>query len=208
MDVTDVLVAGSTTVDEVKESYIARLQSYHATWPLKPLAPRVHMHDPHMAQALIAFVEAVLVSEGQLVLSGTGAALPTHAPLHNLTAQQQERMACMEAKLKESGLAPPAPDTFITGPDDADLLALLIHEGMAIRLNNVSLRQSLVFHSDAIAAAVRTLKSRYPGPIAFATGEARSTLNTTRKFIVPILEHLDSQGTTIRIGDTRYIAKV
>ena len=117
-------------------------------------------------------------------------------------------MAWMGTKLKQSGLAPPAPDTFITGPDDADLLALLIHEGTAIRLHNVSLKQSLVFHSDAIAAAARTLKSSYPGQTAFTTGEARSTLNTTRKFIVPILEHLDSQGTTIRIGDTRYIAKV
>jgi len=208
MDVTDTLVAVSSTVEEVKERYIARLQAYHATCPLKPLAPRAHMHVPRTAQALIEFVEAMLASEGKLVISGTDVALPTHAPLHYLTAQQQERMACMAAKLKESGLAPPAPDAFITGPDDADLLALLIHEGTAIRLNNVSLRQSLAFHSDAIAAAARTLRSTYPGQTAFTTGEARSTLNTTRKFIVPILEHLDSRGTTIRIGDTRYMADV
>lgn len=208
MDVTDTLVAASPTVEEVKEKYIARLQSYHATCPLKPVAPRAHMHVPHTAQALIEFVEAMLVLEGKLVIFGTNVALPTHAPLHCLTAQQQARMACMDAKLKESGLAPPAPDTFITGPYDADLLALLIHEGTAIRLNNVSLRQSLAFHSDAIAAAARTLRSSYPGQTAFTTGEARATLNTTRKFIVPILEHLDSQGTTIRIGDTRHMAKV
>ena len=208
MDVTDTLVAVSSTVEEVKESYIARLQSYHAACPLKPLAPRVHMHAPHVAQALIEFVEAVLVLEGKLVISGTDVALPTHAPLQYLTAQQQERMACMAAKLKESGLAPPAPETLVAGPDDADLLALLIHEGTAIRLHNVSLKQSLVFHSEAIAAAASTLRSSFPGQTAFATGEARSTLNTTRKFIVPILEHLDSQGTTIRIGDTRYMADV
>ena len=208
MDVTDTLVAVSSTVEEVKESYIARLQSYHAACPLKPLAPRVHMHAPHVAQALIEFVEAVLALEGKLVISGTDVALPTHAPLQYLTAQQQERMACMAAKLKESGLAPPAPETLVAGPDDADLLALLIHEGTAIRLHNVSLKQSLVFHSEAIAAAASTLRSSFPGQAAFTTGEARSTLNTTRKFIVPILEHLDSQGTTTRIGDTRYMADV
>ena len=208
IDVTDTLVAESSTVEEVKEAYIARLQSYHATCLLKPLAPRAHMHVPHTAQALIELVEAMLVLEGKLVISGTDVALPTHAPLHYLTVQQQERMACMAAKLKESGLAPPSPDSFITGPDDADLLALLIHEGTAIRLNNVSLRQSLAFHADAIAAAARTLRSAYPGQTSFTTGEARSTLNTTRKFIVPILEHLDSRGTTVRTGDTRYMADV
>ncbi|KJS36130.1 MAG: hypothetical protein VR74_14220 [Hyphomonas sp. BRH_c22] len=208
LDVTDTLVVGTSTAQKVKESYIERLQSYHATNPLKPFAPRVHMHVPHTAQALVEFVEAVLVSEGNLVLFGTEAALPTHNPLHCLTAQQQERMVSMARKLKESGLTPPAQDTFIASTDDADLLALLIHEGTAIRLTNVSLKQSLVFHSDAIAAAVRTLKSSYPGQTAFATGEARATLNTTRKFIVPILEHLDSQGSTIRIGDTRYMADI
>lgn len=208
MDVTDTLVTGASTAEAVKESYIARLQSYHATNPLKPRAPRVLMHVPHTAQALVEFAEAVLVSEGRLVLFGTDAALPTHAPLDCLTSQQHERMACMAAKLKVSGLAPPAPGTLIAGADDADLLALLIHEGTAIRLNNVSLKQSLVFHADAIAAAVRTLTSSYPGQATFATGEARAALNTTRKFIVPLLEHLDSQGTTIRIGDTRYMADV
>ena len=63
-----------------------------------------------------------------------------------------------------------------------------------------------MFHSDAIAAAITTLRSRYPGQTAFSTGEARATLKTTRKFVVPILEHLDSRGATIRIGDTRYMA--
>jgi selenocysteine-specific elongation factor len=208
LDVTDTLVAGASTAEAVKESYIARLRSYHATNPLKPYAPRAHMHVPHTAQALVEFVEAVLVSEGNLVLFGTDAALPTHDPLDCLTGQQQERMASMALKLKQSGLAPPAPDTFIASTHDADLLALLIHEGTAIRLNNVSLRQSFVFHSDAIAAAASTLRSSYPGQTAFATGEARATLNTTRKFIIPILEHLDSQGTTIRTGDTRYMADV
>ena len=114
----------------------------------------------------------------------------------------------MVAKLKTGDVSPPAPETLFAGPDDADLLALLVHEGVALRLNNVSLGQSLVFHADAIAAAAIILKTRYPGETAFTTGEAREALNTTRKFIIPILEYLDSQGTTIRRGDTRYIADV
>tara|TARA_R110002094_G_scaffold220935_2_gene194174 strand:+ start:4532 stop:6412 length:1881 start_codon:yes stop_codon:yes gene_type:complete len=206
VDVTDTLVAVSSTVEEVKESYIGRLQSYHEAYPLKPFAPRAHMRVPHTARELLEFVEAVLVSEGKLVISAAGVALLTHDPFDHLTAQQQERMAGITARLMESPLAPPAPESFATDPVDSDLLALLIHEGTAIRLNNVSLKQSLVFHSDAIAAAITTLRSSYPGQTAFSTGEARATLKTTRKFVVPILEHLDSRGATIRIGDTRYMA--
>jgi len=164
------------------------------------------MRVPHTARELVEFVEAVLVSEGKLVISAAKVALLTHAPCDHLTAHLQERMASMTARLMESPLAPPAPDSLAADPVDSDLLALLIHEGTAIRLNNISLKQSLVFHSDAIASAITTLRSSYPGQTAFSTGEARATLKTTRKFIVPILEHLDSRGVTIRIGDMRYIA--
>ncbi|MEH6694517.1 MAG: selenocysteine-specific translation elongation factor [Hyphomonas sp.] len=208
IDVTTTLVSPSTTVEEARENYLARLQSCHAARPLKPFAPRATMYTPDTARALIAYAETVLASEGKLVLSGTDAALATHSPLHYLTKHQQDRMAWIVAKLRAGDVSPPAPETLFAGPDDADLLALLVHEGVALRLYNVSLGQSLVFHADAIAAAATILKTRYPGKTAFTTGEARETLNTTRKFIIPILEYLDSQGTTIRRGDTRYIADV
>jgi selenocysteine-specific elongation factor len=205
VDITDSLVSASSTIEEVKESYIGRLQSYHAGCPLKPLAPRAHMYVPQTAPALIEFVEAMLVAEGKLFLSGNDATLPTHAPLDHLTSQQRERMACISEKLKQAGLAPPAPDTLIAGPADADLLALLVYVGAAIRLTNFSLKQSLVFHADAIADAARTLKSIYQDQAAFSTGEARATLNTTRKYVVPILEYFDASGITVREGDLRHM---
>jgi selenocysteine-specific elongation factor len=117
-------------------------------------------------------------------------------------------MARLAAELKEAGMQPPSPEALITDAIDADLLTLLIHEGTAIRLNNISLRQTIVFHRDAVADGARTLKTNYPGQTAFTTGEARATLNTTRKYIVPLLEHLDTKGMTIRIGNTRYMADV
>ncbi len=208
VDINDALVAASSTIEEVRESYIARLESFHAAFPLKPFAPRELKRFPHTTPELIDFVEAALVLEGKLVLSGGEAALSAHDPHNYLTASQDERMACLAAELKEAGMKPPSLETVIADTIDADLLTLLIHKGTAIRLNNVSLRQTVVFHCDAVADAARVLKANYPGKTAFTTGEARATLNTTRKFIVPLLEHLDSKGTTIRIGDTRYIADV
>ena len=32
-------------------------------------------------------------------------------------------------------------------------------------------------------------------------------LKTTRKYIVPVLEHLDAQGVTVRNGDLRHLAQ-
>jgi selenocysteine-specific elongation factor len=208
VDINDALVAASSTIEEVREGYIARLESYHAAFPLRPFAPREPKRVPHMAAELIDFVESALVLEGKLVLSGREAALSAHDPHKYLTASLEHRMARLARELKEAGMQPPSPEALIADAIDADLLTLLIHEGTAIRLNNISLRQTIVFHRDAVADAARTLKANYPGQTAFTTGEARATLNTTRKYIVPLLEHLDTKGMTIRIGNTRYMADV
>jgi len=41
-------------------------------------------------------------------------------------------------------------------------------------------------------------------PEPFTAGEAREALGTTRKIIIPLLEHLAVQGRTRRFADRRY----
>jgi hypothetical protein len=45
----------------------------------------------------------------------------------------------------------------------------------------------------------------FPPPAEFTTGQARAALSTSRKFIVPALEFLDSRGDTVRRGDSRQV---
>jgi selenocysteine-specific elongation factor len=54
---------------------------------------------------------------------------------------------------------------------------------------------------------VAALRAAFPPPARFATGQAREALATSRKFIVPVMEHLDARGDTIREGDTRQVAE-
>jgi selenocysteine-specific elongation factor len=68
---------------------------------------------------------------------------------------------------------------------------------------NVSLKQTILLHAEAVREAVRILRESFPGEVAFTTGEARAALTTSRKYIVPLLEHFDAVGITRRKGDTR-----
>ncbi len=112
----------------------------------------------------------------------------------------------IEVALKAAGLTAPVAGTFSETPEDADLLALLINSGRVIELDNVALNQRLLFHVEAIAAAIRKLADAFPVRTAFTTGEARAALATNRKSIVPLLEHLDGLGVTVRTGDMRHVA--
>ncbi len=83
----------------------------------------------------------------------------------------------------------------------------MVGQGRLVSLPNIALKQQVVFHEATIRQAQRTLAAAFPPPMVFTTGEARSALATSRKFIVPLLEHLDAQGITLREDDTRHMVK-
>jgi selenocysteine-specific elongation factor len=51
--------------------------------------------------------------------------------------------------------------------------------------------------------AVATLRGAFPDGRLFAASEAREALGTTRRTAIPLLEHLDRSGVTVRLGDLR-----
>jgi selenocysteine-specific elongation factor len=93
-------------------------------------------------------------------------------------------------------------------PGDEDLIELLIEAGSIVRLFNVSLKQTILISADVVGDAARILRESFPGEEAFTTSEARAALKTSRKYIVPLLEHFDAAGITRRTGDTRFMVAV
>lgn len=198
--------APEDAIKAAKAAYLEKLAAFHAATPLRLSAPRKQLADPKRAPALGAYVEAQLADAGLIVLTTTGAAMTDHVPANHLSPAQTARIDEIEAALKAAGLNAPVVGAFSDTPEDADLLALLINTGSAIELDNVALNQRLLFHVDAISGAIRKLADAFPGRTAFTTSEARTALATNRKSIVPLLEHLDGLGVTVRTGDMRHVA--
>ncbi len=199
-------LAPAKSLQAASDAYLERLAAFHAAFPLRLAAPRTQLADPGLAPGLTAEIEARLAAAGAIALTPDGAAASDHVPTERLSPAQQIRLEAIEAAVRDAGLSSPRPATLSSAPDDADLLALLVHAGRVIELENIALNQSLLFHADAIAAAAAGLAIAFPGRTAFTTGEARAALGTNRKCIVPLLEHLDSLGITVRTGDVRHVA--
>src|SRR5204863_6278 len=62
------------------------------------------------------------------------------------------------------------------------------------------------FHTTWVEEAKRLLTELAKQPGGFSASEARERLQTTRKFIIPLLEALDERGFSRRIGDRRVLA--
>jgi selenocysteine-specific elongation factor len=123
-----------------------------------------------------------------------------------MTPLQRDRMAEIEAQLKDGGTTPPGLSEIVQNSDDADLVELLIADQTAIAMINIGLNQRLVFHVKSVAQAAEILCEAFPPPTRFTTGQAREALNTSRKFIVPLLEYFDAEKVTQRDGDLRLMA--
>lgn len=202
------LVVRSET-EAARQAYLDRLAEAHGRAPTRFRVAVGAIRSALSAQAhpdLIAHVERGLAADGAIRLDAGQVALPGHDPLASLSAAAMERYDRLEAALRAGGLTPPDVASLTSGSEaESDLIALLVDSGRVLSLRNHALRQTLVFHRDALEAAATALRAAFPPPREFTTGEARAALETSRKFIVPVLEYLDTQGATLRTGDLRRV---
>ena len=108
--------------------------------------------------------------------------------------EAEASVAALEAKLKKDPFnAPELGDLAALGLS-AKELAAAAKQGRLLRIGQPS--DSLVLLPTAPALAMRELAAL---PQPFTTSEARRALGTTRRTVIPLLEHLDKKGWTRRI---------
>ena len=80
------------------------------------------------------------------------------------------------------------------------IAALLVDQGTWVRLT-----PDVVVAAEAVESAVEKLKAHFDANGPFGASEAKDLLGTTRKFAIPLLEYLDAQKRTRRVGDQREV---
>jgi selenocysteine-specific elongation factor len=78
------------------------------------------------------------------------------------------------------------------------MLAALIEQGNLIKLG-----EDILFLSDTYDEAQAKLRVYLQAHGKITVAEARDLLGATRKYILPLLEHMDALRITRRIGDER-----
>ena len=133
---------------------------------------------------------AVLASMPEVVVSG-GRALPAGAGAPGEAAGPHPFLAALEA----SPFMPPDPDD--TGVDRRELRDL-VRRGLVVE------RDGCYFAPAAVDAAARTVARMLAAhPEGVTVAQVREELGTTRKYLLPLLGHLDATGVTRRRGDLR-----
>jgi selenocysteine-specific elongation factor len=124
-----------------------------------------------------------------------GVIVPAEAP-DTLAPAVREAVAALEGRLAGRGITVPTDDELAALGLRTAEVAAAVRAGRLLRL-----APGVVLLPDTVRQAVSVLAGL---PQPFTAGEAREALGTTRKVIVPLLEHLALQGRTRRGADGRH----
>lgn len=165
----------------------------------EPLAPGLPAQAARQTIRGGAEVVEALLADGRLVLDGPAVRLPEHGI--QLDPRQRAVRARVESALADGGMAVLGEADLARLGADRPLIAALVRQGVL-----VSVASGLYLGAGVLEQAVETLRRAFPEGRAFTAAEAKEALGTTRKTAIPLLEHLDRGGITLRSGDKRRLA--
>jgi len=167
----------------------AAVDEHRAAAPLEPGLPvqaaarAIGVPDPRFVEALVAG------SGGALVARGGRITRPGAAPGFSDAVRRALDELCRRLEADPFD-APSAPELAAAGLS-REVLAAAAAAGMVLRLP-----ADVIVHPIAPEAA-RAALAELPQP--FTVSAARQALRTSRRVAVPLFEHLDSLGITVRV---------
>ena len=188
--------------EHVEQRLLEEVGAYHASSPLEPGVPVEALRPAERERVrLTESVLGSLTDAGGLERESGRYRLPGYRP--SLDARQAERASSLHGRLRGAGLEAPEV-TELAGGESVEetqaLLEYLVREGRAVRLSS-----TLVLDRDAVDAFTARVRDELAGQEGLGPADFRAVANVSRRYLVPLLQHLDVQGITVRRGDLRAV---
>jgi selenocysteine-specific elongation factor len=176
------------------------LEAYHEAQPLRRGMPKEELRSRTSIPAdLFAEVLGLLADEGRIVERGGEVAVATHKQV--VSAEQETVLGALLAELESQPFSPPPlADLLRRHSLTPALLQYLVADGRIVRVNDET-----VFARSAYEQAVRLLRAHLAEHRTLTVAAARDLLGSSRRYVLPLLEWMDAQKITRRVGDDRIL---
>jgi selenocysteine-specific elongation factor len=205
--VGDVLVTRAV-LDGLKTAILELLKQHHRAQPLSEGVPREEVRARLFARGHLDVFERALhdLEQGGTVVARDRLMLAAHRVV--LSPEEDRARDAIEQELRRAGLKPPDVAALAASlgvvPNVADrVIQLLQRQKRVVKID------TLLFHDEALKAlkaqvvALKASGKPEDAKIDVATFKAR--FDVSRKFAIPLLEYLDRERVTRRVGDARVI---
>jgi selenocysteine-specific elongation factor len=201
------LLVSTVAMEAVSAKLVTLVKEFHAQQPLSEGLPREEARARLFADVDVAVFEAVMqgltaaraiVDRERLALPGYKMALPGG----------EATVAAVEAAYRQGGLTPPE----ATGVAAATGLAIAVVETATtylLRQKVLVKLDTLLLHREALEGLKRDMAALKltggGGAVRLDVAMFKEQYGITRKFAIPLLEYLDRERVTRRMGDARVL---
>jgi selenocysteine-specific elongation factor len=185
------------TSDALKE----QVAEYHRHNPLSPGASKEAIRSRLFAGAPSFLSDAVLARQKEVVAEGDLLRLRTFQP--SLQQDEHSAVAKIEEAFRTAGLAVPGLSDVLRAcgvelTRARPLLQILLRERKLVKISD-----ELIYHAQALVALKQLLQTRKGEK--FSVADFKEWTGVSRKYAIPLLEHLDREHVTRREGDSRVV---
>ena len=189
--------------DDAWQSIAARaaheLDTYHGAYPLRAGMAREELRSRlGVPAASFAAVVQGLVEDGRVVERNGSLA----APAHNVAIDTEGGPAAeLMAVLRRQPLAPPSlPEAMQLSHAGEELVRALAQSGEIVRVSD-----DVAFAREAYESAVAMVKEIVAAGGSVTVAQLRDRMGASRRPVLALLEYLDAQRVTRRVGDARLL---
>ena len=194
-------------IEGLGERLAAALLTEHERQPLRSvldLAPLLQGFAYAGSEPLLRSVLKEMQKDGRIRLTERGISLAGQGP--KLSKNEQKVLLELGDIYRDADLAPPTVaecQKRVSKNRDSvpQLIALAVANGDLVEVG-----PDFYLHADVMKQIKQTLTDKLNEQQGMTLSEIREALGTTRKYAVPLCEHLDAIGFTIRDGDIRTLA--
>lgn len=180
----------------LRERALGFVREHHDSNPLKRGIPREELKSRlKLTTAAFSGVTQALLAERELVEVGNALALPGHEI--RLSESQEVRAGALLERFEQNPFAPPSVKE-CQAEVGADVVAALIELGELKQLS-----AEVLFRTQDYEQMVARIRAFLQERGEISVADARDLFDSSRKYMLALMEHLDSIGTTTREGDVR-----
>lgn len=185
---------------ELLRKTLDRIERYHQRYPLRPGIPREELKSQSgLSEEVFDRVIQALIKTEQLRQEGPILALPDHEIA--FSEEQQQRVDHLLRLFTASPYAPPTIKECRAEVGE-EVYSALVYQGVIKPLSS-----EVVFLRETYQEMVQRIKHYLQTRESITVAEARDYFGSSRRYMLAFLEHLDSLGITVRVGDVRHLKR-
>ncbi len=196
--------AGGEVVRKIEQNMIAQLEKFHADNPIREGLSRGELAGKwarDIPEKLFFFIMDRLIRQEMIISEKEFLRLPSHKV--SLAADQEELKKKILAVYNQSGIQPPTvkkllEDLNLKMKEASPVLRLLQGQGDLVKIN-----EDFYFSSSAIEDLKGRILNFFKSSEEMGPVEFKEITGLSRKFAIPLLEFMDKEKLTIRVGDKR-----